>query len=856
MCKKPIYLVSFVLLLSAAGNASADLLVHWRLDEGSGTTAFDSSGNGNDGTFSGEPQWVDGHGGGGALEFDGVDDFVVYSFDQAQTFAAFSVAFWVKASSLGQPNYASPFTGYYPNTAGFQVDVDGGNPGNYRINPDSGNQFAFGTATTDWVHLALTTEGTTMNLYYNGNWASSNTLVDNDVVFNQFAIGVNRNRNWWFAGTIDELRVYDHVLSEAEILGAMAGKIFPYAFGPEPADGTLHEATWANVSWKPGGFAVSHDVYIGENFDDVNDGAEGTFLGNQATTKLIVGFYGFPYPDGLVPGTTYYWRIDEVNDTDPNSPWKGNVWSFTVPPKTAYDSDPPEGAKFVGTDVTLSWTAGFGAKLHHVYFGENFDDVNNAVVGLPQADATYTPGILELEKVYYWRVDEFDGAATYKGNVWSFTTTKAGGGIKAEYFNNTTLSGEPVLTRLDPEIDFDWGNAEVAGENSPDASINVNNFSARWSGDLEVDLTDTYTFHINANNGFRLWVDGRPIIDYWDNPTTSSRESDPIELAGGNTYSIRMEYFEGEDAAIAQLFWESSTREQQIIPSGALQLPLKVGGADPYNGATDVKQTIILSWRQADNAASHQVYFGTDEEAVRNADTASPEYKGTKTLGSQSYDPGKLPWDTTYYWRVDEVEADGTIQKGNVWSFTTANFILVDDFEDYNDYPPDEIFSTWIDGWEVPTNGSLAGHPDPPFAETGNVHGGSQSMPLYYENNFKYSEATMTLVSVRDWTEEGVGVLSLWFYGDAANAAEPMYVALNGSAVVYHDNPDAALIDTWTEWTIDLQEFAAQGVNLANVNTISIGFGDKNNLQADGSGMVLFDDIRLYRLAPELEPKP
>jgi len=856
MCKKPIYLVSFVLLLSAAGNASADLLVHWRLDEGSGTTAFDSSGNGNDGTFSGEPQWVDGHGGGGALEFDGVDDFVVYSFDQAQTFAAFSVAFWVKASSLGQPNYASPFTGYYPNTAGFQVDVDGGNPGNYRINPDSGNQFAFGTATTDWVHLALTTEGTTMNLYYNGNWASSNTLVDNDVVFNQFAIGVNRNRNWWFAGTIDELRVYDHVLSEAEILGAMAGKIFPYAFGPEPADGTLHEATWANVSWKPGGFAVSHDVYIGENFDDVNDGAEGTFLGNQATTKLIVGFYGFPYPDGLVPGTTYYWRIDEVNDTDPNSPWKGNVWSFTVPPKTAYDSDPPEGAKFVGTDVTLSWTAGFGAKLHHVYFGENFDDVNNAVVGLPQADATYTPGILELEKVYYWRVDEFDGAATYKGNVWSFTTTKAGGGIKAEYFNNTTLSGEPVLTRLDPEIDFDWGNAEVAGENSPDASINVNNFSARWSGDLEVDLTDTYTFHINANNGFRLWVDGRPIIDYWDNPTTSSRESDPIELAGGNTYSIRMEYFEGEDAAIAQLFWESSTREQQIIPSGALQLPLKVGGADPYNGATDVKQTIILSWRQADNAASHQVYFGTDEEAVRNADTASPEYKGTKTLGSQSYDPGKLPWDTTYYWRVDEVEADGTIQKGNVWSFTTANFILVDDFEDYNDYPPDEIFSTWIDGWEVPTNGSLAGHPDPPFAETGNVHGGSQSMPLYYENNFKYSEATMTLVSVRDWTEEGVGVLSLWFYGDAANAAEPMYVALNGSAVVYHDNPDAALIDTWTEWTIDLQEFAAQGVNLANVNTISIGFGDKNNLQAGGSGMVLFDDIRLYRPAPELEPTP
>ncbi len=108
----------------------------------------------------------------------------------------------------------------------------------------------------------------------------------------------------------------------------------------------------------------------------------------------------------------------------------------------------------------------------------------------------------------------------------------------------------------------------------------------------------------------------------------------------------------------------------------------------------------------------------------------------------------------------------------------------------------------------------------------------------------------MTLFSGRDWTRRGVGVLTLRFYGDASNAAERMYVALNGSAVVYHSNSNAAQINTWTEWRIDLQEFAAQGVNLANVNTISIGFGDKNNLQAGGSGMVFFDDIRLYPPAP------
>ncbi len=194
---------------------------------------------------------------------------------------------------------------------------------------------------------------------------------------------------------------------------------------------------------------------------------------------------------------------------------------------------------------------------------------------------------------------------------------------------------------------------------------------------------------------------------------------------------------------------------------------------------------------------------------------------------------------------------------GNVWNFTTADFILVDDFEDYNDFEPDTIFDTWLDGWGVDTNGSEIGYAEPDFpagehfVETNIVHGGSQSMPYSYENNFKYSEATYAPTQ-RDWTEEGVGVLSLWFYGDAANAAERMYVALNDGTAVYHDNAAAAQINTWTEWTIDLQE-EFTGMDLTNVNTLAIGFGDKNNLQPGGSGLVFFDDIRLYRPA---EPQP
>ena len=104
----------------------------------------------------------------------------------------------------------------------------------------------------------------------------------------------------------------------------------------------------------------------------------------------------------------------------------------------------------------------------------------------------------------------------------------------------------------------------------------------------------------------------------------------------------------------------------------------------------------------------------------------------------------------------------------------------------------------------------------------------------------------------RDWTEKGVNTLTVWYAGAVGNAAETMYVVLNNSAVVTNDNPDAALIESWTRWDIDLQLFADQGVNLANVNTIALGFGNRSNPVAGGAGMVFFDDIGLYIQEPEV----
>ncbi len=123
-------------------------------------------------------------------------------------------------------------------------------------------------------------------------------------------------------------------------------------------------------------------------------------------------------------------------------------------------------------------------------------------------------------------------------------------------------------------------------------------------------------------------------------------------------------------------------------------------------------------------------------------------------------------------------------------------------------------------------------------------------MPMSYDNAVGKSEATSVLTSNRDWTVKGINTLTIWFRGGAGNAAENLYVALNGSAVVNHDNPDAALRNSWTEWNIDLQAFADQGVNLANVTSITLGLGNRTNPLAGSSGIMYFDDIRLYAPAP------
>ena len=168
--------------------------------------------------------------------------------------------------------------------------------------------------------------------------------------------------------------------------------------------------------------------------------------------------------------------------------------------------------------------------------------------------------------------------------------------------------------------------------------------------------------------------------------------------------------------------------------------------------------------------------------------------------------------------------------------------------EAYNDIDEGEpgsnrIYLAWVDGYDNPAiNGSVVGNDPPPIAEQTIIHSGNQSMPMTYDNSVGKSEATLTLSSNRDWTVNSVDTLTIWFRGEAGNTAEQMYVALNGSARIDHEDPDAATKIAWAEWNIPLQAFADQGVNLANVNSITVGLSSVTG----GTGKMFFDDIRLY----------
>ncbi len=790
MCRKSIHLCSFVLLLglvitSAAKGADPDLLLWYKFDETSGTIAHDSSGNGHDGTLNGDPKWVPGQIN-GALDFGGDGDYVIDddAGEYMNGLSVLTVALWIKSDVVGTDS-------------GFIIFE---NPGgqdrrNIRYDSDGG--------------------GGDINLIKYGATVGE--------------------------GSTD--REEDESTSEVQT------------------------TEWQHicVTWQSGAgaFPKGLNLYINGVLDtpEEDDTAfDGVLTGYD---RVMVGKGGKDGGategwDGLVDDVRIYSRVLTVEEIQ--QVMKG------IPPGVASNPSPANEATDVPREVVLGWTPGEYAPPingHKVYISDNFNDVNDGVGGIAQDANSYAPPQRqEFGTTYYRRVDEVNGApdyTVYEGDLWSFTTepfaypiqniiaTASSGGAgrgPENTINGSGLNDSGLLHGKDGE-----NNMWLSGATGPQPS---------W---IEYEFDNVYKLHEmwvwNYNEfmepvlglGFKdasieYSVDG---TDYTPLGTTAEFTRAPgaadyehnttIDMGGVPAKYVRL---------TANSNWGGILPQYGLSEVRFFYIPVHATKPNPDSGAAGVDVDVTLGWRAGREAATHDVYLSTDEQAVIDGNVP------VTTMTETSYGPLSLDLDKSYYWKINEVnEAETpTTWASNIWSFTTREFLIVDDFEAYNDLNPDDpdsnrIFLTWLDGYGIDTNGSIVGYDAPPFAEQNIVHGDKQAMPFFYNNTgaAAYSQADRTFAVPQNWTQAGVATLVLYFHGTEGNTGQ-LYVKINDSKVAY--DGDVADIATlrWKQWNIDL---ASVGANLQSVTKLSIG------IDGSGAGGTLYvDDFLLYRLAPEI----
>ncbi len=519
---------------------------------------------------------------------------------------------------------------------------------------------------------------------------------------------------------------------------------------------------------------------------------------------------------------------------------------------------PPDEQTEVSRDANLSWTAGiFAAPTngHKVCFSKSFNDVSAGIGGITQSATSYNPGRLEYGTTYYWRVDENNappkGGVT-AGHVWSFTTE----------FYSYPIAGANIIATASSA-----GDATFGPENTIDGSgLDENDLHSTLPEDMwlsgmdpagawiQYEFDKAYKLHEmwvwNSNQAFEglfgfglkdvtveyssdgaSWTALAGVPQFTKAPGTNGyAHNTTVDFAGVPARHVRL-------SAISN--WGGILPQYSLSEVRFFQIPVSATEPSPDSGATGVDMDVVLGWRAGREAVTHDVYLSADEQAVIDGTVV------VATVSDASYSPEDLGLSTSYYWKVNEVnEAQlPTTWESNVWSFTTSDHIIVDNFEDYNDWPGYEIYTTWLDGYESPTNGSQVGYLTPPLAEITIVHGGKQSMPLFYSNTSgaTYSEGERAFDPPQNWTKHGVNTLLLWFHGTAGNTGQ-MYVKINGTKVPYDGDAGNLALEAWQSWDIDL---TALGANVQNVTKLAIG------VEGNGAkGTLYLDDIQLVASAP------
>ncbi len=261
----------------------------------------------------------------------------------------------------------------------------------------------------------------------------------------------------------------------------------------------------------------------------------------------------------------------------------------------------------------------------------------------------------------------------------------------------------------------------------------------------------------------------------------------------------------------------------------------------PPDGATNVPTDLILSWSPGYSAKKHSVFFGTSPDDV--GPNAIPVESPEQPQDANTYNPRGLELGKTYYWRIDEVN-DSQIWTSEIWKFNVIDYLVVDDFESYNDNN-DNIIHKWIISPEYSYYYLYLGKSPEP------VHSSRQSLKFDYSyGDGLNTEATYYFDPPQNWASIGVKSPELYFYGQAYNDTNcQMYFVLDDGdmkkIIPYEGDVNDITKELWQPWIIDLHNI--DDINLGNIESITIGFDNhEDQPSAEGYGLVYFDDIRLY----------
>ncbi len=308
----------------------------------------------------------------------------------------------------------------------------------------------------------------------------------------------------------------------------------------------------------------------------------------------------------------------------------------------------------------------------------SYDPANNAVRLNPTHDLEFDTSYTVSIKGGANGVTDLAGNALAADETWSFTSSTAPpdtGGLKGEYYDNADFTS-PKMTRTDPTVNFNWDSG------SPDPSIGPESFSVRWTGQVKADHSETYTFYTTSNDGVRLWVDGQQVINNWT-AHWATENSGTISLKAGQSYTLKLEYYEGSGSSVISLSYSSPSIPKQIIPSDHLSpkfvdsVAPSVTAVSPSDGATGVGigTNVTATFSEAmDDTTINTGTFTLTKQGTTTPVAATVTYDSAdkKATLNPSAD---LEVDTTY---TANVTIDAKDLAGNPlaspmnWSFTTS----------------------------------------------------------------------------------------------------------------------------------------------------------------------------------------